>query len=115
MVGLLEQLVQGPGGGPSERGELLKGEHPEGVEVVPEDATARRYLAARGANALNAAVRSAASTPSEANFINLSLEYYRNRKYTQAVDAIRKHAHYMTAAEKALFLGDTAARFMGAA
>jgi len=36
-------------------------------------------------------------------------------KYTQAVDAIRKHAHYMTAAEKALFLGDTAARFMGAA
>jgi predicted TIM-barrel fold metal-dependent hydrolase len=36
-------------------------------------------------------------------------------KYPQSVDCIRKHAHFMTAAEKASFLGDTAARFMCAA
>jgi len=36
-------------------------------------------------------------------------------KYPQSVDCIRKHGHFMTAPEKALFLGDTAARFMGAA
>lgn len=34
-------------------------------------------------------------------------------KYKQGVDAIRKHAHFMSADQKADFLGRTAARFMG--
>jgi predicted TIM-barrel fold metal-dependent hydrolase len=36
-------------------------------------------------------------------------------KYVQSVDCIRKHAPFLTAADRALFLGDTAACFMGAA
>lgn len=36
-------------------------------------------------------------------------------KYPQAVDCIRRHAHFMTDKDKAFFLGGTAARFMGAA
>ena len=36
-------------------------------------------------------------------------------KYPQAVDCIRRHAGFMTDTDKAFFLGDTAARFMGAA
>lgn len=35
-------------------------------------------------------------------------------KYEQSVNAIRRHASYMSEAEKALYLGDAAARFMGA-
>jgi predicted TIM-barrel fold metal-dependent hydrolase len=34
-------------------------------------------------------------------------------KYKQAVDSIRRHAHFMSEQEKKLFLGDTAAKFLG--
>ena len=33
-------------------------------------------------------------------------------RYPQAVDAIRKHAHFFTETEKAAFLGGNAERFM---
>lgn len=34
-------------------------------------------------------------------------------KYRQGVDAIRRHAHFLSSQQKADFLGNTAARFMG--
>lgn len=34
-------------------------------------------------------------------------------KYQQSVNSVLKHAHYMNETEKGLFLGNTAARFMG--
>jgi len=36
-------------------------------------------------------------------------------KYQQSVNSVRKHAHYMSETDKAFFLGNTAARFMGVA
>lgn len=39
--------------------------------------------------------------------------FEHNFKYQQAIDCIRKHAHYMTAEEKAWFLGNAAAKMMG--